>query len=99
MADFQHCRGNASIAAAVLRRNATGRSALVGTEVAAMGRVFLVTGLWFVFWMSVGIFFAVMAKGLDGLSTGFMNGAWIATLTSFAWPWIMPESISRWMDG
>ena len=64
-----------------------------------MGRVFLVAGLWFAFWMSVGLFFAVAVKGFDGLSAGLMNGAWIATLTSFAWPWIMPESVNRWMDG
>jgi hypothetical protein len=64
-----------------------------------MGRVFLVAGLWFLFWMSAGLFVAVAVKGIDGLSAGLMNGAWIATLTSFAWPWIMPESVNRWMDG
>ena len=64
-----------------------------------MGRIFLVAGLWFLFWMSVGLFISVAAKGIDGLTAGLMNGAWIATLTSFAWPWIMPESINRWMDG
>ena len=30
---------------------------------------------------------------------GIFHGAWLATLTSFAWPWIMPESIANWMDG
>ena len=49
--------------------------------------------------MTVGLFVAVADKGIDGFSAGLMNGAWIATLTSFAWPWIMPESINRWMDG
>jgi hypothetical protein len=36
--------------------------------------------------------------GFQGAYSGAMNGAWIAMLTSFAWPWIMPESINRWMD-
>jgi hypothetical protein len=22
----------------------------------------------------------------------------LAVLTSFAWPWVMPDSISRWME-
>ena len=29
---------------------------------------------------------------------GAFNGAWWAVLTSFAWPWIMPGAIERWMD-
>jgi hypothetical protein len=29
---------------------------------------------------------------------GIFNGAWLALLTAFAWPWIMPRTINRWMD-
>jgi hypothetical protein len=64
-----------------------------------MGRVFIVAGCWFIFWMSIGVMVGLLSRGLDGLFAGATNGAWIATLTSFAWPWIMPESISKWMDG
>lgn len=67
-------------------------------EVIGMRRVVAVTGCWFLFWMSFGIAVGVMSKGADGVLSGAMNGAWIATLTSFAWPWIMPKSIEKWMD-
>jgi hypothetical protein len=67
-----------------------------------MRRVFIVAGCWFLFWMT----FSAIVGGLTGDPDGFhgayngaMRGAWIATLTSFAWPWVMPESISKWMDG
>jgi hypothetical protein len=63
-----------------------------------MGRIFLVAGCWFIAWISAGIAFGLLTKGLDGLFAGAMNGAWIATLTSFAWPWVMPRAIRRWMD-
>jgi len=33
----------------------------------------------------------------NGIYFGFFNGAWWALLTSFAWPWIMPAAIDRWM--
>jgi hypothetical protein len=64
-----------------------------------MRRVFIVAGCWFVLWMSLGVMFGLLSRGLDGLFAGAMNGAWIATLTSFAWPWIMPEAVIQWMDG
>jgi hypothetical protein len=64
-----------------------------------MGRVLLVAGLWFAFWMSLGLTIGVLSKGMDGMISGAMNGAYFATLLSFAWPWLMPESINRWMDG
>jgi hypothetical protein len=63
-----------------------------------MRRVFIVSGLWFILWMSIGIMLGVFFRGVDGLFVGAMNGAWVALLTSFAWPWIMPESITNWMD-
>jgi hypothetical protein len=64
-----------------------------------MRRVFIVVGCWFIFWISIGIAVGVLSKGLDGVLSGTMNGAWIATLTSFAWPWLMPQAIRNWMDG
>jgi hypothetical protein len=63
-----------------------------------MARVFIVTGCWFVSWMVVGAVVSVLFRGVDGLFAGAMNGAWLAVLTSFAWPWVMPDSISRWME-
>jgi hypothetical protein len=68
-----------------------------------MGRVFIVAGCWFLFWMTFGAIVGGLSAGPgaapDGVFFGARNGAWIAALTSFAWPWIMPESINRWMDG
>jgi len=63
-----------------------------------MRRVFIVSGCWFMLWVGIGIAASVLSKGLDGLLSGATNGAWIALLMSFAWPWIMPRSISDWMD-
>jgi hypothetical protein len=63
-----------------------------------MRRVFIVTGCWFIFWVAVGVAVSVLFRGVDGLFAGAMNGAWFAILTSFAWPWIMPEWITNWMD-
>jgi hypothetical protein len=37
------------------------------------------------------------ANRSNGIYFGFFNGAWWALLTSFAWPWIMPAAIDRWM--
>ena len=37
------------------------------------------------------------ANRANGIYFGFFNGAWWALLTSFAWPWIMPSAIDRWM--
>src|SRR5215212_1559345 len=63
-----------------------------------MRRVFIVSGCWFILWMTMGVMVSVLFRGVDGLFAGAMNGAWLAVLTSFAWPWIMPDSISRWME-
>ena len=65
-------------------------------------RVVIVAGIWFAFWMIL----AAVDRRLDGRTPadrangiyfGFFNGAWWALLTSFAWPWIMPTAIDRWM--
>lgn len=64
-------------------------------------RVAIVGALWFAFWMilsgALGGWFSTSGQRLDGIYFGFFNGAWWALLTSFAWPWIMPASIDRWM--
>jgi hypothetical protein len=64
-----------------------------------MFRIFIVVGCWFVVWIGIGITYGILSNGVDALFSGAMNGAWIATLTSFAWPWMMPRAIRRWMDG
>jgi hypothetical protein len=33
----------------------------------------------------------------NGIYFGAFNGAWWAVFTSFAWPWILPERLDRWM--
>ena len=64
-------------------------------------RVLIVAGIWFAFWMIVSAIVGGMTSPLsdrtEGIYFGFFNGAWWALLTSFAWPWIMPTAIDRWM--
>lgn len=69
-----------------------------------MGRVAIVAGCWFAFWMTVGSVVGGLTGGpgggvTNGIYFGAFNGAWWAVLTSFAWPWILPDSLERWMDG
>jgi hypothetical protein len=68
-----------------------------------MGRVGLVIGFWFVFWMFAGAALGALTAGYhggiqNGIYYGAFNGAIFAFIASFAWPWIMPESLERWMD-
>lgn len=68
-----------------------------------MGRVGLVIGFWFVFWMVAGAVVGALTAGYhggiqNGIYYGAFNGAIFAFIASFAWPWIMPESLERWMD-
>ena len=65
-------------------------------------RVLIVAGFWFAFWMILaaaigGWIGRARPSRTDGIYFGFFNGAWWALLTSFAWPWIMPTAIDRWM--
>ena len=67
-----------------------------------MGRVALVAGIWFAFWMTVGAVIGGMTGGngggvQNGIYFGVFNGAMWAVLTSFSWPFIMPDRIDRWM--
>jgi hypothetical protein len=69
-----------------------------------MQRVAVVAFFWFVFWMTVGSVVGGLSGGpgggvTNGIYFGAFNGALWAVVTSFAWPWIMPESLARWMDG
>ena len=65
-------------------------------------RVAIVAAIWFAFWMILAAVIGGMMAGTpadrtNGIYFGFFNGAWWALLTSFAWPWIMPSAIDRWM--
>ena len=67
-----------------------------------MGRVAVVAAGWFAVWMILGAVVGAMTGGDHGdwqnaLYSGFFNGAWLAVLTSFTWPWIMPRRLERWM--
>jgi hypothetical protein len=66
-------------------------------------RVAVVAGCWFLLWMTIGSIVGGLTGGSgggvqNGIYFGAFNGAWWAVLTSFAWPWLMPEKIERWMD-
>jgi hypothetical protein len=65
-------------------------------------RVVIVVGIWFAFWMILGSVMGGLMGGSgggvqNGIYFGFFNGASWALLTSFAWPWVMPTAIDRWM--
>ena len=67
-----------------------------------MGRTAVIAGFWFVLWMIIGgVVGGYTAPKPDivttGIYYGIFNGAFFAVLTSFAWPWIMPRVIDRWM--
>ena len=61
----------------------------------AMDRVAFVAFCWFLFWTVLGV---VLGKFLDTPGTGTLLGFFFALFSTFAWPWIMPEPISRWMN-
>jgi hypothetical protein len=68
-----------------------------------MGRMIFFAGCWFAVWMIagalVGLAFAPPQGGAEnGVYFGAMNGAWVALLTSFVWPWLMPRVLERWLD-
>jgi hypothetical protein len=69
-----------------------------------MARVALVAAIWFAFWMTLGSIVGAYTGGDHGdwqnaLYGGIFNGALLAVLTSFAWPWVMPRRLERWMYG
>jgi hypothetical protein len=63
----------------------------------AMDRVALVALCWFVVLTgggaAMGTLFAIPIPG-----TGAIVGFLLALFGLFAWPWIMPEAVSRWMN-
>ena len=68
-----------------------------------MERVAIVAGVWFMFWMMFGAVLGGLSGGAhggvqNGIYFGAFDGAWLALLTSFAWPWILPERIKS-VDG
>ena len=67
-----------------------------------MGRTALIAGVWFAFWMivggAVGGFISPKQDIAPYIYQGVLNGAFFAVLTSFAWPWILPRIIDRWMS-
>jgi len=73
----------------------------IGSGDRDMKRVAVVALAWFAFWMTaaslLGWAFSNPKMHAEAAYFGFFNGAWWALLTSFAWPWIMPSAIDRWM--
>jgi hypothetical protein len=68
-----------------------------------MGRLIFVAGCWFAFWMAIGALVGGLTDApgggaANGIYFGAFHGAWFAVLASFAWPWLMPNAIDRWMD-
>jgi hypothetical protein len=61
----------------------------------AMDRVALVAWCWFVFWTGLGV---ILGKLLEAPGTGTLLGFFFALFSTFAWPWIMPEAINKWMN-
>jgi hypothetical protein len=72
-------------------------------EIAPMGRVAIVAGCWYLLWIAIVAVYAGLTSGpsreiAHALYFGLLHGAWLALVTSFAWPWILPDRIDRWMD-
>jgi hypothetical protein len=68
-----------------------------------MGRTAVIALLWFALWMMVGGTVGGLTAPkpemvTTGIYYGVFNGAFFAVLSSFAWPWIMPRFIDRWMS-
>jgi hypothetical protein len=68
-----------------------------------MGRVALVSAVWFVFWIAAGAALNYWLAGQHGgkenaIYFGGIYGAVFAFVASFAWPWILPRFVQDWMD-
>ena len=67
-----------------------------------MVRTAVIVGIWFVIWMIIGGAVGGLASTSKDIAPhvfyGVTNGAFFAVLASFAWPWIMPRLIDRWMS-
>jgi hypothetical protein len=60
-----------------------------------MDRVAFVTICWFVFWTAAGF---LLGRFLEVPGTFTVAGFIFALVAVFAWPWVLPESLNRWMD-
>ena len=60
-----------------------------------MDRVALVAWGWFLAWIGLGW---IVGRLLDVPGTFTVAGFVVALLTVFAWPWVLPESLNRWMS-
>ncbi len=58
-------------------------------------RIALVAVCWFAIWIGVGAW-AGREAGLPG--SGIIGGFFLALLTTFAWPWVLPNFVWQWMD-
>ena len=67
-----------------------------------MKRAIVVTAIWFLGWTAICAAVAAIRAPANGVAeavySGVFNGAWLALITSFAWPWIMPRSFDKWID-
>jgi hypothetical protein len=63
-----------------------------------MNRTVLVTFCWFVVWTSVGGAVGKLLEIEGGGVSGSIYGCLFALMTTFAWPWILPDFIWNWMD-
>ena len=59
-------------------------------------RVVMFLTCWIVLWIGVG---AAVGSLFGTIGTGEVVGFIAAVLTTFLWPWIVPEPIDNWMDG
>ena len=60
-----------------------------------MDRVALVAVCWFVGWTAAG---SIVGRLLEVPGTITVCGFIFALLTVFAWPWVLPERLKRWMS-
>jgi hypothetical protein len=60
-----------------------------------MDRVALVAFCWFAFWTGMG---TLVGRLLDTPGTFIIVGFVFALATVFAWPWVLPERLQRWME-
>jgi hypothetical protein len=60
-----------------------------------MDRVALIAWCWFLVLIGLG---AALGEVSGARGTGALLGFFAALFGTFAWPWIMPEALSAWMN-
>jgi len=60
-------------------------------------RVVVFLTLWIALLTGAGAFLGSLVFGTPG--TGAVTGFLSAVLSTFLWPWIVPQSVDDWMDG